>query len=125
MQPVFLNFYQRVIVWNMIGAHPAQGLKEASVLLRVIDKVRITDQESIDTEFRAGEAGGNVQWLLPEKGYGDKIVELENEEAAALVAVIEGTRPIRVLDAGWLIKVVDELKLAPVAARNGSKDGLQ
>jgi len=123
MQSIFLNYYQRVLIWNMIGAHPAPGLKEASVLLRVIEKVRLSDRETIDTEFRPD--GPNLSWKLPENGYGDKVIELENEEATALAGVIENTRPIRVADAGWLLKIVAQLSTSPKTVEAFAVDGVQ
>jgi hypothetical protein len=121
MQTIFLTYYQRVILTNMIGAHSVNGLREAAVLLRVIERIRLTDKETIESGFEA--AGAQIAWKLPEPGYGDKVVELENEEAKALIGAVQEVKGIRVVDAQWLVKVVAELEPEPVAA--GRADGVQ
>jgi len=124
MQSVLLPFYQRVMLWNMCGAFPAPSLKEAAVVLRVIEKVRLTDRESIESDFRA--EGGQVAWRLPSPAYGEKLVELENEEAKALAGVIVEHRPVRVMDAEWMLRLIDELNgVAPAATAAGARNGLE
>jgi hypothetical protein len=115
MQSLTLPFYQRVMLWNIIGNHAAPSLKEASVGLRIIEKLRLTDQEQLDTEFTQG--GQQFGWRLPTADYGTKEVDLEGEEAKSLAAAIEAANPVRVIDAEWLQAVVDKLKLSP----NGAK----
>lgn len=114
MQPLILNFYQRVMLWHAVGTHPAPTLKDAAVYLRLIEKVRLSDQESIDSKFES-TPDGRISWRLPSLNYGEKLLELENEEAAALAAVIEQMRDVRVLDWKWLIPMKEEL-------RNGRKE---
>jgi hypothetical protein len=108
MQSVFLSYYQRVILTNMVGAHSVNGLREAAVLLRVLERIRLTDKETIESGFEA--FGAQIAWKLPEPGYGDKVVDLENEEAKALIGAIRDVKGIRVADAQWLMKVIEELE---------------
>jgi len=108
MQSIFLSYYHRLMLWTLTGSHSVERLADAAVLLRVIEKVRLTDEESITTEFRAN--GSQIAWKLPEAGYGDKLVEFENEEARALAGVIEGARGVRVSDAEWLMKTLEKLQ---------------
>lgn len=102
-----LEFYQRVYLWNTIGNHNAPSLKEASVFLRIIEKVRLSDQEQRDTGF--GIVEGRYGWNPPSPDYGLKAVELEDEEAKALATALEAS-PLRVNDALWLDPLVKELQ---------------
>jgi hypothetical protein len=119
MQNLSLNFYQRIMLWQLVGAYPAPSLKEASVYLRIIEKLRLTDSEMMATQFMQDQ--GRFSWRLPEAGYGDRVVERENEEAKALLTAMEAPAPVRVSDADWMLKVVDELKTVPtgVTASDG------
>jgi hypothetical protein len=108
MQSLPLNYYQRIMLWQLVGAHPVSSLKESSVYLRIIEKLRLTDSEMLATQFV--QDVGRFSWRLPEQGYGDRTVELENEEAKALVTAMEAPAPVRVSDADWMIKVLEDLK---------------
>jgi hypothetical protein len=111
MQSLNLSFYQRVLLWNMVGNHAAPNLKEASVGLRIIEKIRLSDQEQIDTEFTTN--GQQYGWKPVSPTYGDITVELETDEAKSLAAVIEAPQqPVLVRDAEWLEKMVKELTTA-------------
>jgi urease accessory protein UreE len=114
MQSLTLPFYQRIMLWNVIGNHAAPNLKEASIGLRVIEKLRLTDEEQTDTEFTT--SGQQYGWKLPDPDYGTKTVDLETDEAKALAAAIEAA-PTRVIDAVWLQPIVDKLTASP----NGAK----
>lgn len=108
MQSLFVTCYQRIILWNAVGAHNASNLKEAAPLLRLIEKLRLTDQEMIDSNFFSD--GQQFTWKLPSRGYGDRTVELENTEATALAKVIEALSPIRVSDAEWMTRIVEKFQ---------------
>jgi len=108
MTSVSLTYYQRVMLWNLIGAAKAPSLKEASVYLRVMEKIRLTDQESAESQFLSDNNG--VSWRLPSPGYGNKTVELEESEVKALTTAIEAAPEIRVADAEWMIKVLEQAK---------------
>ena len=118
MQNLSLDFYRRVMLWQLVGSHPAPSLKEASVFLRIIEKLRLTDAEMLASQFV--QDGGRFSWRLPEPEYGTRTVELENEEAKALVTAMEGQNPVRVSDAEWMLKVISELSgAAAIAASQG------
>ena len=110
MQTLPLTFYPRMILGTMIGNHGTQSLKEASVFLRIIEKVRLSDKEQQETEFK--QEGSQYSWKLPTSFYGNKDVELEADEAKALAAGLDGGMPVKVSDAEWLTKVVDQLRIA-------------
>jgi len=113
MQSLTLPFYQRIMLWNVIGSHAAPNLKEASVGLRVIEKLRLTDQEQTESEFTIN--GQQYNWKLPSETYGTKTVDFEGDEAKSLAAAIEAA-PTRVIDAVWLQPIVDKLKVSPNGA---------
>lgn len=112
MQSIHLNFYQRNSLWNVVGNHNALNLKEAAVFLRIIDKLRPTDKEMLDTGYLA--EGPQIMWKLPTREYGNREVELENEEAAALRSAIETVSNFPVKDAQWMLDLVERLKAPPV-----------
>jgi hypothetical protein len=101
------------MIWNMLGNYQAPNLKEASVYLRIIEKVRLTDQEQLDSEFTT--TGQQYGWRLPSADFGTKEISLEGEEAKALATSIEAMTPVRVIDAEWLSNLVAELK-NPISA---------
>jgi hypothetical protein len=108
VQTISLPYYQRVMLWNMLGNYQAPNLKEASVYLRIIEKVRLSDLEQVETEFTQG--GQQFGWKLPSLTYGTATIDLENEEAKALATAIESATPVRVIDAEWLGNLVAELR---------------
>lgn len=108
MQALFLTYYQRVMLWNIVGGHTAGSVREAAVHIRLLEKIRLSDSESVESSFKM--VGAQFSWQLPSANYGDKIVELENDEAKALADVIEKIPSVKVSDAEWLIKVVSDLQ---------------
>lgn len=88
----------------MISNHNAENLIAASNYLRVLEKIRPTDEESRETQLIS--SGPNMQWRLPYQFYGDKDVEFEDVEVESIQKVINTASPIRVFDAEWLQKLV-------------------
>jgi hypothetical protein len=107
MQTITLTFPQRLILWNMVGNHNATSLKDASVYLRILDKVRLTDQEQVETGFTI--VGQQYSWRQMPNGYGTMDINLEVDEAKALSTAIETATPVRVADAAWLAELVTAL----------------
>ena len=99
MQNLSLRFYQRIILWQLVGNHPA---------------LRLTDAEMLATQVM--QDSGRFSWRLPDPGYGNRELELEHEEAKALVTVMETPAPVRVSDAEWMLKVAEELKTGQPSA---------
>jgi hypothetical protein len=104
----------------MLGIHPAPNLKEASVFLRLIEKIRLSDQESLESKFQS--MGNQISWNLPSNGYGNKRIEIEDSEANSLTLCIEQASPIRVNDATWLQELVDSLKGGANLNGSGNKN---
>jgi len=107
MQTVLLTFYKRVILWNSLGNHQAQNLKQADMYLRIMAKVRLTDEETRESKFLVGQQG--ISWLLPSLNYGDKRVELEDTEAEGLASACDNFSPVKVLDGEWLLELKTQL----------------
>ena len=53
MESLNVTYYQRIILWGQVGNYEAPNLNETAVFLRLIEKLRLTDQETLDTEFVA------------------------------------------------------------------------
>src|SRR5215831_17324639 len=107
MQSLFLNVSQRIILWNLVGNHNVPNLKEAATYLRLIEKLRLTDQETRDLSFQA--EGQSMTWRAPSVGYGDKTFALEDGEAKALIDAMQSA-PMRVADAFWMQQIVEHLE---------------
>lgn len=110
MKVVKLLWYERMYLWHRLGMVQAPTIKDAAVYLRIIDKIRPSDQETIDTKLATDGRGGYRWEPGPSIGYGDREVELENEEAAALTKGIDThPQPVLVADAAWLLRLLGQL----------------
>jgi hypothetical protein len=112
MQTIHLTFYQRVMLCSHIGSLEVERLREAAVYLRILEKIRLTDQEITETQFMAEtqfrELPPRYSWRLPESDYGSRTVELEDEEVLALAGTIEQIKGVRVSDAEWMLRMVED-----------------
>jgi hypothetical protein len=109
MQSIHLTFYQRFVVWNMIGGQQTRNVREALLLYKVLDKIRPNDEEMRDTQYV--NENGNVTWQLPSTDYGTRDIELENEGAELLAQYLETWQSgVRVTDGPWLAKLIDDFK---------------
>ena len=104
MQTTFLSYYQRVMLWSHLGGISVEKLSDASVYLRIIEKLRLSDSEVTETQFVAD--GPRFSWRLPDPAYGSRTVEFEDAEMAALAGAIGKIQGIRVSDAEWMMKLV-------------------
>jgi hypothetical protein len=114
MRNLTLNYYERVQLWNLIGAHKAPRLREAAVLLRCIEKVRPSDEEARETQLTLDRT--QMSWRTPAPGYGEREIAFEDEEAAALVGVLDTLEGVRVADWAWIVPIAAALggAVAPV-----------
>lgn len=115
MTHVHLTFYERLSIANIVGQHQVPRLREAAILLRVFEKVRITDAEMQETSFKAVNSD-QVSWKVPSPQYGERDIALEAEEAAALAQVLDAIENIRVSDAAWICRLADSLTVKEQAA---------
>jgi hypothetical protein len=113
MQHIHLSYYQRVLIAIWIGNHQVQRIQEAAVLLRLLEKIRLTDEELRETQYLQSEPG-QVTWKQPSLDYGERDVELESGEAQGLAAILDAAENVRVSDAEWMCRLVEELKGEPV-----------
>jgi hypothetical protein len=115
MQHIHLTYQQRIHIALLIGNHQVKRIQEASVLLRLLEKIRLTDEEMRDTQYLANERG-QITWTLPlpARDYGERDVPLESDEAQALPAILEAAENVRVSDAEWMCRLVEELKEEPI-----------
>jgi hypothetical protein len=108
MQSITLTFYERVHCWIRAGNHQVRNLKEASVWIRLIDRIRPTDDEMRETEFL--QDGPQCHWSPPSSAeYGRRTFELEEVEANELRATLDAAEGIAVKDAAWMTRLRDQL----------------
>ena len=110
MTDIRLSFYERISIWNLIGNYQAPRLKDVAVLLRVMEKVRPTDKEM--EEAQLVQKDSQMSWQIPRPGYGDRMVALEAEEAAALAQVFDSIENVRVSDGAWICRLMESLQAA-------------
>jgi hypothetical protein len=122
MQQLFVTYYQRVMLWNMIGSHTVPTLDAAATFLRLLEKIRLSDQEV--TESQMVMEAGNFTWKQPSQGYGDRLLDLENQEAEALAALIREVKGVRIQDALWLSGIVSRFYREPAEAKAKSDGGI-
>ena len=109
-----LTYYERVMCWNWCGLQQVASLREAATYIRLIEKLRPTDAEMRETQFATTEQG--FKWNVPQHGYGNKVVNLEDSEAEALKATLEAQQNIRVSDAEWMLRLTESLTPVEVPA---------
>jgi hypothetical protein len=109
MKHIDLTWYQRISLWNRIGTVQAPSLKEAAVYLRILDRIRPSDAEQQTTKLTTTEKG--FGWTLPYADFGVRSIELEDEEAAALIKGLEThPAPLQVSDAAWMLELIAGLQ---------------
>jgi hypothetical protein len=109
MTHIHLTYHQRIHLALLIGNHQVKRIQEASVLLRLLEKIRLTDEEMRDTQYLHNERG-QISWTLPSPDYGERDVELESGEAQGLAAILDAVENVRVSDAEWMCRLVEELR---------------
>jgi len=121
MLSVHVNFYQRIVLWNLTGNAQVGNLRDAAPYLRLVEKFRPSDEEMRDTQFRLEEVTG-YRWISPGPNYGDREISLEADEQSKLIEALESQQGVKVADAAWQFKLLDQLKAtAPaVVANNGA-----
>ena len=112
MVRIHLNFYQRVTLWNLIGAFQAPNMRSTLAFLGLLKQIRPTDEELRDAQFTL--EGVQYRWRLPDANYGERDLELGSDEAEALVQALEGQQAVKVGDAEWMFPLLDELKAEKV-----------
>lgn len=110
-----LNWYQRIMLWVRVGAVQAPNMRVASVLYRVLEKVRPNDEERGLANLRITPEG-QYSWQLPDNDFGSMTAHFDGEEAEMLAGVLESPQlefPVRVSDLAWLLPLIETLKTKP------------
>ncbi|MET0166349.1 MAG: hypothetical protein ABWY12_09735 [Burkholderiales bacterium] len=113
MAQIHLNFYQRIILWNLIGGFQAPNMESTRIFLGLLKKIRPTGEE-MKAAHCVIEAD-QYRWLLPFASYGERDLELESDEANALAQALESQQAPRVGDAEWMFDLIDACKAEKVA----------
>ena len=111
MKRIELNWYQRISLWLRVGSVQAPNMHIASVLYRVIEKIRPNDEEREKANLITRPGG--YEWTLPSADYGNRLVDLEEEEAGLLAETLENPQqnvPVLVIDMGWILPLIAQLK---------------
>ena len=109
MKNTTLNFYERIRTLDILGVQEAR-LAEVAIYLRIIDKIRFTEDEEKAAKLKRNES--SVQWELPNPEYGTITAQLEDVEAEKLLGLLQSWPHISTRDAKWILRVVDDLKKA-------------
>ena len=87
-------------------------MKDASTYLRILDKIRPSDEEKALCNFKATDTGCSWKQDL-ELNFGNKQLDLEDEEAEAIIKSLEtdnNIAQISIRDASWMCELVEDLK---------------
>jgi hypothetical protein len=106
---IHLTYQQRIHIALLVGGHQVKRIQEASVLLRLLEKLRPSDVEMRDTQYMSNERG-QITWTLPARDYGERDIDLESDEAQGLAAILDAAENVRVSDAEWMCRLVEELR---------------
>lgn len=107
MKTTTLNFYERIVLGEIIGQQEGR-LADIAVYLKILDKVRLSEQERKESQMKVDD--GQLKWMLPEAEYGMIVAEFEDEEARRLAQLLESWPKVTIRDAGWIGRVSAELK---------------
>lgn len=107
MTTISLSFYQRFHLENTVGAFPVPNIKAARTFIRLLDKVRLTEAERREARFET--TGSSASWHLPHPNHAQKSIELDDTEAQGLARAIENFENVRVIDAEWLVPLLEQL----------------
>lgn len=108
MTTISLSFYQRFHLENAVGGFPCPNIKAARTFIRLLDKVRLTEAERREAQFET--TGSSASWHLPHPNHAQKSIELEDTEAQAFAQAIENFENVRVIDAEWLVPLLEQLE---------------
>ena len=106
-----VNWYERMNLWVRIGAINQPNVLAAHALFKVMDQIKPTEEEVQERNLRVTPDGQYTWDALPDLEWGSKTLNLENDIAAALAKGIdEHPMGVRVSDAAWMFRVLEDLK---------------
>ena len=109
-----LDFYRRVLLWQICGNYQCERLKETAVFLKLYQRLELSNEEKRVSQFLVN--GDRFSWRLPDLAYGTIRLSLDSEESAAMAKVMESFSPVRVTDAQWMTPLVEQLKAVETPA---------
>ena len=120
MKTTTLNFYERIVTAEIVGQQEGR-LADISAYLRILDKIRITEEERKSSNMEV--ADGQLRWQLPSQDFGSSQVMLEDQEARRLSDLLENWPKVTIRDVAWIERVVSDLKSErPVPAEGVHKN---
>ena len=115
MKIIPINWYERMVLWSRVGSMQAPNLQQAHVCLRILGKLRPSEEEVKVANLEMTE--GNFRWRLPSVEYGSLQLELEDDECKALADGLDNhPQPVMVSDAAWMLELLEKLRAQPPAA---------
>lgn len=104
-----LNFHQRVGLWLRIGSAQVASLKDASILIRLIEKIRPKEHELKEVGFKQNE--GRIEYVLKDLNYGIMTGEIEDDEAQKLIECLNThSQPFRIDEAAWMLALIEDME---------------
>ena len=116
MKTTTLSFYERIVITEIVGQQEGR-LADISAYLRILDKIRISDEERKESSLEVQD--GQLRWQLPSTDFGTREVHLEDEEVRRLVQLLETWPKVTIRDAAWIGRVVSELRAEQSAMIEG------
>jgi hypothetical protein len=93
-------------------------LTDISTYLRILDEIRITDQERETSNLQVQD--GQLRWQLPAADFGTREIQFEDEEARRLSDLLETWPKVTIRDVAWIERVVSDLKIELPATAEGA-----
>jgi hypothetical protein len=107
MKTTTLNFYERIVTAEIVGQQEGR-LADISAYLRILDKIRITEEERKSSNMEV--ADGQLRWQIPSQDIGSSQVMLEDQEARRLSDLFENWPKVTIRDVAWIERVVANLR---------------
>ena len=106
MRTTTQNSYEQIVTAEIVGQQEGR-LADISAYLRILDKIRITDEERKSSKMEV--ADGQLRWQLPSQSFGSSQVMLEDQEARRLSDLLENWPKVTIRDVAWIERVVSDL----------------
>lgn len=109
MTKLTINFHQRMGLWLRLGSAQVPSLREASVLIRIMERIRPIEPELKEVKYK--QEGGQISYLLPEPTYGTMYYDFENDETEQLIECLNNHKqPFRIDEAAWMLALIKDLE---------------
>ncbi len=120
MKNLTLSFSSRLRLNLLIDAIPGP-LGRIRPMLEVMKHTAFTEEEIAQVKQSPGDAPGTTRYEAPTPDFGNKAVQIEEADAAALVRELESSTSLTAFDMRtWALPMIEELK-KPVAPKPRKK----